>query len=105
MFQSDKELTHPCLPKWRARIDAAERRGKYNRKDATDAKVWNTCACHETVQRYGIAVAATGCPMDNDLRTLGLNFAGVIGVGGTDFAGARTILTAIEARLSEIFAS
>lgn len=111
MFQESKELSvqeivHPCLPRWRARIDAAEKRGCFDEYDEYAADHWGMCAVGEAfrmsprVERDG--TMENSPPADVTLFNLGHQFAEIVEPDSKDFARAREILSAIEARLSEI---
>ena len=98
-----REIVHPCLSKWRARIDAAERRGEFNREDEITASDWDMCVCGEASREYlALDTYDNRVPKDERLRELGVDFAGSVINGEHTFTEARTILTAIEARLGEI---
>jgi hypothetical protein len=114
MFQGDKQLqttttiAHPCLPKWRARIDAAERRGSFDWVDQGMAADWKCCLIGEAGRTYpALERNSVGAPTDRELQKLGAEFGSfinpVVRAGGKRFIRARQLLTAIEARLNEIF--
>ena len=119
MYVETKEIqvtsptSHPCLPKWRARIDAAERRGYFNNTDELMAKNWDRCAIGEvlstfTSQQVPREIPPGGTlvyPKDDTLVELGIEFTGGVRARKSTFAEAREILTAIETRLGEIFGS
>ena len=109
MFQVDKQIqvttvAHPCLPKWSARIDAAEKRGEFDFTDEVLALNWDRCAFGEAHSRYPMIAKrdSMNWPADPALYELGHQFTAAALTHKTDFAKARTILAAIEARLSEI---
>jgi hypothetical protein len=110
MLQPDKDLTvtevaHPCLPKWRKRIDEAEKRGAFDLRDDEDSANWNLCAIGEARRTYNVPVSvigihATGRPLDSRLRGLGLIFSKIVSVGSRQFDPAKRIITQIENRLA-----
>lgn len=117
MYVETKEIqvtsptSHPCLPKWRARIDAAERRGYFNKEDASAALNWDACAIGEVLSTFAQVPRETPpgativYPKDEALVDLGIEFAGDVRARKSTFAEARATLTAIETRLGEIFGS
>jgi len=112
MFQPSKELTvtegaHPCLSKWRKRIDEAERRGRFNWDDHSAACNWNLCATGEGTQMFPriptrLAVSGETYPIDDELYDLGARFPSAVRPDEKTFALARSYITRIENRLAEL---
>ena len=102
MYREGKELItttdHPCLPKWRGRIDEAERRGYFTDKDIDDAAHSNACATWEAHEKYGISYDSG--PQDETLWKLGHYFR--VFVAAHNFAACRETIAAIERRLREL---
>jgi hypothetical protein len=46
-----KKVEHPCLPKWRAIIAEAKKRGYFTESEKARARNWDTCLIGEAVQR------------------------------------------------------
>lgn len=101
---------HYCLPKWEARIDAAEKRGRFLLRDVRAAGDWNLCACGEAMRLYpalanfkhdtAIGAPKGYAPEDQTLRDLGESFGG--DVACHNFAAARHSLSLIGARLAQL---
>lgn len=111
MFQSDKELPvvetpskHYCLPKWRAIVDAAEKRGGFSETESGDAGCWDACACWEAKERYDLPYDRVHTrymgPSDPTIYQLGRDFSWC--VDKNNYEGCREVLTAIEERLAEL---
>lgn len=83
---------------WFDRIEAARERGHFTDEDREKAEDWTTCACGE--QDPCIARSDQGDPVDRRLRSLGIHFAGFVGVDAYD--DALLTLHRIEARAKEL---
>lgn len=92
-------MVHTCLPDWRARIDAAEKRGRFNDDDEFLAAKWDTCAVGEA----NLPEKGAGEPHDEQLAYMGGDFAAHIRVNGRAFKSALTCITRIEARLKKLY--
>jgi hypothetical protein len=97
MYREDKELPaqetkHPCLPKWRKRIDDAEKRGRFTDAEKDKAKSWNWCAVGEAR-----AAGFLGGVIAGSVYELGLLFSNA--VQGSAFARCREVIAAIESQL------
>src|SRR5271157_1477136 len=90
-------IAHPCLPKWRARVDWAEKRGGFTESQRRAARDWDQCANGEAHLPAEMTHAGGGTPLDPRLRSLGRHFASA--VGDNDYTQAREIITQIETRL------
>lgn len=104
-------VKHFCLPKWEARIRAAEKRGRFTKTDVMDAELWDACACHEArtlfpaVVKYAKGTSSSRTPpLDPILNDLGTNFSLAVtpSIRGTAFRRARKILAQITERLAEL---
>lgn len=98
-----RELQHPCLTKWRSRIDWAEQNGGFHADHKQAAERWDRCAVGEARQLYGIKCIrgrAEFGPADKRLYDLGARFN--TAVASNNFAWANRLLTAIEQRLAEL---
>lgn len=83
---------------WHERIDRAEKRKYFSKKDIDLALEWPTCACSEQDPR--IPRTGDGQPLDDWLNRLGAEFACDVNDG--DFQEARITIAAIEARATEL---
>ena len=82
---------------WAERLTRAEKRGRFLKTDFTQAADWFTCAVGEhqpLFNEYG------GCPEDEELRTIGVEFTGT--VEENNLPEARRIYDAIQARCAEL---
>lgn len=117
MYQPNKdltvtEITHPCLPQWRKRIDDAEKRGAFNADDEVMAAAWDACAMGEAHKLYpnlvDYRVNRNGAyPRDERLYELGIKFSHVVSDTyvarkNCGFHDARELISKIEQRLTEL---
>ena len=98
-----KPVLHPCIVGWRARVDEAEKRGKFTESEFALAMNWNQCACGEAynnIFKFATEFKSDPMPTDSRLKQLGGDFAGYVGTN--KFKKCRDCLTAIEKRLAEL---
>jgi hypothetical protein len=102
-------IEHPCLPKWRKIIDAAEKRGEFSGFECRLAGNFKSCATGEAYQRYPEIVRIEGksgdsdftyAPLDRKLDQLSHDFNNA--VGADDFGFAHRVIDRIEKRLGEL---
>lgn len=79
---------------WTQRIDDAQKRGHFRDADIDLAGEWVTCACGE--QDKDIPRNIVGCPLDDRLEELGIEFMNA--VEENNFNVARSILVDIQTR-------
>jgi hypothetical protein len=100
---------HFCLPKWRKRVDAAERHGSFTQARIHSASDWNLCALGEAASLYPDVAEIDDdrygrrYPIDDKLADAGHAFYHA--VKWNDFAECRVQLTRIEERLAELDAA
>ena len=82
---------------WGKRVVAAEKRGRFRRRQIHDACSWVTCACGKL---DGIRRGCLGIPLDLVLRSLGHIFTD--SVAANRFAKAAEALIAIEKRAAQL---
>lgn len=82
---------------WGRRIIAAEKRGRFRRRQKDDACSWVTCACGKL---DGISRGSLGIPLDKDLQRLGHIFTD--SVAANRFTKAAEALIAIEKRADQL---
>lgn len=96
MYRESKELPaqetiHPCLPKWRKRIDDAEQRGRFTQAEKDQAGNWDQCAVGEARSAGFVSV------IKDKLYCLGFDFYDA--VCDDHFTRCREIIAAIESQL------
>lgn len=107
MYRESKEIPstetkHPCLTRWRSRIDWAEENGGFHVDHKAYASRWDMCAVGEAHASYGVKYhrnVADG-PIDSTLERLGMDFYRAVDTNR--IADARSIIAAIEQRLAEL---
>ncbi len=89
-------LTH-----WGKRIVAAEKRGRFVKRDIEDAGNWPTCACGKVYirKRFRVSGSKERIPMDDKLGVMGDQF--VDHVNGHNFIWAAILLRDIEDRAAK----
>lgn len=83
---------------WGKRILAAKKRGEFTSKDIEDAADWPTCACGKLDK--DIPRAEWGAPIDQELESLGCDFADA--VDSDNFKNAMDVLENIQRRAGEV---
>ena len=99
------KVEHVCLNKWRKRVDAAEKRGRFSDSEMNQSLSWKFCAVGEgrflipkkARETLFSGVTVNPEPIDYKLTMLGSDFPDL--VCGNDFKGARKQLDRIEKRL------
>ena len=108
MYRENKEVpvtetkAHPCLTRWRRRIDWAEQHGGFHADHKQAVWRWDMCAIGEAHKLYGIEVEddIVWQPKDHNLYHLGKCFASA--VDADDLVRCRRLIALIEQRLAEL---
>ena len=91
---------------WGQRIIAAEVRGYFTYGDNSNANWWPTCACGK--QDAEISRSPDGCPVDDNLKWLGIKFGNLVLLDkhteAAKFSEAASVLVSIEKRAAIVLA-
>jgi hypothetical protein len=126
-----KQKEHICLVKWRKRLDAAEKRGRFTEYEENLAGSWDVCAVGEGKQQLNKSIVTKAfiydseflmnAPVDRKLLKLGVKFANYVDswefcdpqncecgckddkVFKKNLKNARLTLDKIEKRLNELY--